>query len=544
MTLVYRAIWRDDRPDLGRSVHAQFTEWVRDRSQDRIDASTPGRFDARVGTSGAGSQIDVTVELLDGDAGDPRAVHLSYVNTTHRGERWHTLVRAWSDDAGAGWCWVDNSVTGDELTQPRSLDVISPLIARRLIDSAVAPRVGDTILSTTVNEYKGADGAEQLAELVSAFDRSIPIVVFARSDARFAEHGGRFPFEDIPTIAARDLAGIAVVAVIDEDGARALTDMWGREFGVFNGAFRVYARDVDPAVDATAYRHRYVTADRYLRDARLAGRLAGQIVGPESTLRRPPESFRAVKHDLDRARLGVDDYEQLYALQSEDLEAARREVIALRRENVALLEKQQETERLARHLDHAKKLLIVSRTYDDFDDDDAGHFHPTSPQTAAQAVDLARRFLSDRVEIHDNALVDAKTMDRAQSGADWAAIAWEGFRTLYAYGDYLAHNPNRSVDLDTWCRGRENVTQWPADRVARGESGTTKKQRQGTRNFPCSVKLSKHERIEMVAHLKVQKSGGGDIPRVYFLYSDRTKKVHVGFYGPHEQVPNTKTGQR
>jgi hypothetical protein len=45
----------------------------------------------------------------------------------------------------------------------------------------------------------------------------------------------------------------------------------------------------------------------------------------------------------------------------------------------------------------------------------------------------------------------------------------------------------------------------------------------------------------MVAHAKIQIRGGGNIPRIFF-YDDTkgpTRKVHIGFIGPHELVPTS-----
>ena len=62
-----------------------------------------------------------------------------------------------------------------------------------------------------------------------------------------------------------------------------------------------------------------------------------------------------------------------------------------------------------------------------------------------------------------------------------------------------------------------------------------------TRLFPIDPKVNEKGKEYMVAHLKVERRGGSEIPRIYFLYSPKTKKVHVGFYGPHGLVPNTKS---
>jgi len=47
----------------------------------------------------------------------------------------------------------------------------------------------------------------------------------------------------------------------------------------------------------------------------------------------------------------------------------------------------------------------------------------------------------------------------------------------------------------------------------------------------------------MQAQLKIQPGGGQDIPRLYFHDDTKgtTGKIHVGFFGLHYLMPNTKT---
>lgn len=540
MTLVYRAIWQDDRPDLAADVQAMFAEWVMKRSDEKISIDGPGSFSAEIGTLGSPSKLDVSSEVVNDDAGHPVIVRNSYVLVNPQGVRWHTLVRAWKDDSG-GWCWVDNSVVGEQTLYSRSIDVVSPLIARRLISTGVNSRVGDVELSVEAHRFSGPGSAEKLAELVTDFDRKIPVVVFARSDSRFAEVGGAEVQSAIIKETAQRLAGISLVVDADEDVATELSELVGRDFGVFNGAFRVYARDVDPAVSGNAFRHRYVTADRYMWDRNRAAVLAGRIVGPESTLRRPPSTFDAAKSRLNRARTGIDTYEKKYLQLEQEHARAVDEVVELRCEKADLQEWVDEVDRVEAQLEYAKKLLIINGICDDFEDDGKGGFYERSLQSSGETVRLVQKYLSDRVEVHPDALRGEKQMDRTNEGASWAETAWRGFKALYAYAEYMAEDPKRNVDFYTWCGGQFNRSGWPADKAARGESGITKEQQKGTRLFPVSVKVTRNESIEMVQHLKVQRQGNKNIPRIYFLYSSRTKKVHVGFYGPHGLVPNTKS---
>ena len=59
--------------------------------------------------------------------------------------------------------------------------------------------------------------------------------------------------------------------------------------------------------------------------------------------------------------------------------------------------------------------------------------------------------------------------------------------------------------------------------------------------FEVSRDLNSSGKMVMVAHAKIQIRGGGNIPRIFF-YDDTkgpTRKVHIGFIGPHELVPTS-----
>jgi len=63
------------------------------------------------------------------------------------------------------------------------------------------------------------------------------------------------------------------------------------------------------------------------------------------------------------------------------------------------------------------------------------------------------------------------------------------------------------------------------------------------RTFKVDTAVSPTGTIYMGAHLKVSRKGGSLAPRIYF-YDDTngpTKRVHIGFIGPHYLVPNSKS---
>ena len=79
--------------------------------------------------------------------------------------------------------------------------------------------------------------------------------------------------------------------------------------------------------------------------------------------------------------------------------------------------------------------------------------------------------------------------------------------------------------------------------MSESESVTNNRAQRAARNLPVDTAVSASGRIEMFAHLKVAEGGGNNIPRIYFHDDTRgpTGKVHVGFFGQHAYMENTKT---
>ena len=63
------------------------------------------------------------------------------------------------------------------------------------------------------------------------------------------------------------------------------------------------------------------------------------------------------------------------------------------------------------------------------------------------------------------------------------------------------------------------------------------------RYLPVDTAVSPAGRVEMLAHLKIAQGGGDNIPRIYFFDDTKgaTGKVHVGFFGPHRYMENSKS---
>ena len=110
--------------------------------------------------------------------------------------------------------------------------------------------------------------------------------------------------------------------------------------------------------------------------------------------------------------------------------------------------------------------------------------------------------------------------------------------SLERYAEYKSAQTFKGNYL-TWCRQNGDYS---ADKVALNEAKTTKQDKKlmEARTFEIDTQVSQSGKIAMLNHAKIQARGSGFIPRVYF-YDDtggKTRKIHIGFVGPHYLVPH------
>ena len=162
------------------------------------------------------------------------------------------------------------------------------------------------------------------------------------------------------------------------------------------------------------------------------------------------------------------------------------------------------------------------------------------PSDFETVLELAREHLT-HVVIPDGALRDVEVLEATAKGEIWASDTWKGLLALHNY----ASDNKRGIDTGgfyIWCQKGNG---WSEDKLTMKESDSVLQDRAmgDKRIFPVDTAISPTGTIEMEAHLKIQKGGGSNIPRLYFLDDSRgaTGKIHVGFIGPHYLVPNTKS---
>jgi hypothetical protein len=132
-----------------------------------------------------------------------------------------------------------------------------------------------------------------------------------------------------------------------------------------------------------------------------------------------------------------------------------------------------------------------------------------------------------------------EVLDGSASSETWAGDISQLFAAMEAYAIAVARRTFNG-DFLKWC---DDGGGYFANKIAMKESEPTMKdpKLKLTRVFPVSTELDVTGMKVMVAHAKIQMRGGGQIPRVYF-YDDTkgaTKKMHIGFIGPHFLVPTS-----
>jgi hypothetical protein len=563
--LVYRALWQDDQSELTRTVHERFLEWMREKFGD-ITVEGGGPTVLRLN----GDVIEISVQEAIGEVGADAMMEVLRATLVESrndgGSRWETNVRAWkttTDDrpwATHGWVWVDVSTVGEDI-EPRVLSPAAPRIVRHLLPPSGSAHVNGIPLDTDVLRYFGEAEGDALAEFITSTERKQPIVVFVDSGVSdiYLPSGSTYTFNDIIDRARRQVAGIGRVALVDNAAAAALTEALGKSHGVWGDAFRIYMRDVDPAIPGDAIRHRNVAPTRYMRSLGTAAHLIGRALSPVSAMQRPPREYDTAKAILDHSVAGDDDA-VLYRLAQQESDSARQEVTDLRLQVNAmtnLIEGQTidgeimaetinklraETDALSRHVEYLQARLEKVSVADRFADSALAYaLVPAAADSASQAVSMARRYLTRHLSIPDGAVDDddLRKMDSTNASGAIAANAWHGFRALYAYAKVMAQPHVRGESFWTWCEKSDDPWKWRATptSLAMRESETIRN-RPESRTFPISRTVSASGSIYMDKHLKFD-TNGELAPRIYFHFDPSEPRVHVGFFGPHIRLKNS-----
>jgi hypothetical protein len=403
--------------------------------------------------------------------------------------------------------------------------------------------------------------------------RDLPVVIFSEDRSVGPEINDRRAAS-----AARRLAGVCSVYLLGPSATRALAERLPEGFRVFGGAARLYLPRLDINDPEDLSRHRWYPPWMFGRHVDRAGQLVASRLATTFSWPSPPDEWDKLRSLVSRPtdKEIADRVSDLTSERALD----RNDVDALRQENLELMELlvladserhsfQTETraelarlrEELARvrdaWLDDVADLESVAAERDalarSFREVGRSESQPDKdavddrridllevPLSPSAAMDLARTELQ-HVVIHPEALRDVDRLDGVEKDRVWASHTWQGLCALEAYAADVASGTDAN-GFFLWCK---RTGRWPTNKVAMVESETVMDTPALARHrrLPVAAEVSQSGSIEMQAHLKIQIGGATNVPRLYF-YDDTggtTRKIHVGFYGPHDLMPNTRT---
>ena len=452
-------------------------------------------------------------------------------HTSSRGStvRWITTAR-WITQTGAGWVWIDVERESDDVFGvPPS--IAAPNLAGELLkqrsghDARV--HLGPSPLRVTTSDID--------ALLASLFDteRTVPIVLFSADPSISPEKYGQRVRRT-----AKDLAGCADVRMLTADSEdafnAALPDI---SLKVYRGGARIYVPTTMES-DPQPYRHRYILSDRLTDRAPIAARRIAQMVLPMMLAKSPPTIYRTrlkpaiegrdweqIAIDLDRELNGLHGLNQ----QNEELRIQKaiaiEEATDSEREIDQLLRKNERLRSRLRELSESPEALeITTEVY-------------LSPNTCHDAVTMASQL--PHIEIHPDAPVEIERLDEAEDNELWARRIWKHLNSLNAYAE------EKGPGFLNWCEtsGNDRVIGSRFIAMSESQSVITNTELCRHRTLPINHTVDQSGYVEMQAHLKPVEGGGMQIPRIYF-HDDtkgRTGKIHIGFIGPHDRMPNQST---
>lgn len=419
---------------------------------------------------------------------------------------------------------VELTMESDDPT--RRVAVGRPRLVDDLLHFSEKPQLGGSAIPQEVLDVDASCVSELVRHLRDP-SRTLPVIVFSEPSS----HGDGW--SEMAERTQKRCRGVAVVVRLDRTAVEILREQLG-ELAVWGGGVRTY---IPAPLDSTmdGWRHRYVPGSRVRANE---SRTVDQLVLAVSALsarRRvsAPLAALAVAASLGAvADVEVDEENLAQVLEQE-------------REERALIE--QQLMRATAHLDRVKKQLR------DIDREDlywevhaAGETDmPDTMDTVSDAVAAAQLTLDQWLTIPESACQSLEGIDTAVSATAWGNTAWRGLRALAHYAQARAQG--YPGGFWQWCQNSGDPLAWPATQkkltMRESETVTQSRSFMAARYFDVDPAVDPRGKIHMQAHLKIAEGGGDLAPRIYF-HDDTdgvTKRIHVGFVGPHYLVPNTKS---
>ena len=555
MSLIYRAVWNDDGVVATQHLLDQFVLWCRGKGFDQQQIPERGRIDdpdnkrwidVRRAEVEYGSAVRCTLQEADNE------------------RVWTTTATALSSSTTQTF-WIDL-----ELHNPddRPVETSAPRLVRELIANGVNPMRSGVSLSNRP-QVIGPGDARKVFDALSSESSTLPVIIFSADN-----HSRPEVTIERAEKAAGALCGIARVFALSPAAGVAFEQLIPAGFHTYGGAVRVYLPKVNFEDPTDSTRHRWFGLPIISKHPRRAASLLARHVlrlgqhadepdeweSMSSLLRRPTEEeiearkasivakiSSASPDEIIQERARSSELAELLAIAEIENEQFRIDLAstksAVYQLEFRLLEMEDDNAQLRaenRNLNHTIRAINNPHAAEHTDPAIVDPNSLDDPSDFETVLELARVHLA-LVSIPDGALRDVEVLEATAKGEIWASDTWKGLLALHNY----ASDNRRGVDTGgfyVWCQKGNG---WSEDKLTMKESDTVVQDRAlgDKRIFPVDPAISATGTIEMEAHLKIQKGGGSNIPRLYFLDDSRgaTGKIHVGFIGPHYLVPNTKS---
>lgn len=527
MSLIYRAIWQDDRSNLIATASDTFIGWARAKHGDHLEFEPePSTYDG------------ITTSLVTVDANGVQAA-VAEMTEDSATDRWMTRQRVLIGSSGEQWIWVDVERTTNELF--RAQDIAAPNVVKQLLEAGHAgggnPRIGSIALRSKASVVMESDVEKKLVSRITDPDRAAPIVVYT--------HDSRVSVDETmkrATTAQEILAGLVEVVVLTPPAESVFVQLLGRDLAVWGGAVRLYLPGpMKPS------RHRYFLPDVVERHHREVGRRIARALSGAIAARRAPAPFEEVRSLL-RGQGGksADELLQLADQEIADRDRTIEELSAeIQRRDEQLFDRAVDLDDLEDQLAAAKQTTKywMNLALHGPETEQVPEEIPESASSLSEAALFCQLYLP-QVVLPDEALRDLNELDTAPEASGWSKASWRAFKALAAYVDEASSTKGGFWE---WCKNSPHPDTWPASTkklsMSESESVMNNKAQRAARLLPVSLEVDRSGFVEMEAHMKIAEGGGTDIPRIYFHDDTKgpTRKVHVGFFGPHRYMENTKT---
>lgn len=224
-------------------INSEISAWLKGKGSSSPDEES-GEFNSLGGDGRGRFRRRVTQSSF----GSVHSIEL--IEETNSGQIFVTIIRIVFENSRIS-VFIELSITsGQGIVAPVNIYPKCPKIVRTLLESYSDWTLGGRPVPTSsVIDASGDDGASTLCGLLKDYGRHLPVIVVSADPDEMIWH-------KLPQELAREMAGLAHVASVDELGSWALTDEFGAENSCYLGAVRLYwpvSSDVAPAIRSTVW---------------------------------------------------------------------------------------------------------------------------------------------------------------------------------------------------------------------------------------------------------------------------------------------------